>query len=47
MNITICLDTKIEQETFSAVIAGLVKQGILFDCKILGTKATITMNGGF
>jgi hypothetical protein len=45
--ITICLDTKVEQETFAAIMQGLVMKGLTFDCVILGTKATITLTGGF
>ena len=47
MKITIQLDTKIEQETFASIIQGLVMKGLLFDCQILGTKAIITLSGGF
>ena len=47
MKITILLDTQVEQDTFNSVIAGLVMKGLTFDCNITGTKAVITLTGGF
>lgn len=47
MNITINLDTTIEHKTFAGIIHGLVSQGVMFECKVTGTKAVITLTGGF
>jgi hypothetical protein len=47
MKITILLDTTEEHETFAKVIQGLVMKGLTFDCHITGTKAVITLLGGF
>lgn len=41
------LDTTVEKETFASVIAGLVQNGLTFDCTITGKKVVIKLTGGF
>jgi len=46
-NITIMLDTTSERKMFADILAGIVEKGLTFNCIITGTKAVITMTGGF
>lgn len=46
-NIILMLDTTAERKLFADIIAGIVEKGLTFECHITGTKAVITMTGGF
>lgn len=47
MTIKMSLGNDLERKNFAHVIAGLVTQGLTFECVILGSNVTITLTGGF